>query len=96
MKNLNGTEKQNKWALDIVTGINEIADCERKTLFIEHATAAFIIDHKNLKLPSMINMFIENDLIDNKFDICSVYGLEKDSDEYFDKIDELEELPSAK
>ncbi|MBJ2129074.1 hypothetical protein JC525_09005 [Alteromonas sp. IB21] len=98
MNNLNGTEKQNAWATDIISnkgGLDTIVDGERKSLFIEFASAEFIIDNRNYALDAMINLFF-NPLISHALNIESAFGIEEDSDEWFDKEDALDDLPEAR
>jgi len=100
MKNLNGTEKQNKYAIDIINqlgGLDKIVDGERKDLFINFASAKFIINNKNLHLDAMINMFVEhNDEGFEGISIVDCFGIEADSDEFFEKQEELDDTIQAR
>lgn len=95
--NITGTEKQIKFAKDIIASkdFDSINECERKDIFMNaEIKAGFIISQKSNKAAAIINNWF-NPLLDNAIDICSMFGFEEGSDEHLDKEDELYDLPEV-
>lgn len=92
--NIIGTEKQVAWAKDIIASKNfdSVSECERKEIFVNsEIKAAYIIGQKDNKASAIINNWF-NPLLDNAINISELFDIEEDSEEYFDKEDELFDL----